>query len=69
MPDDDFRETQETSVHWYRCKNPTCRRWFNIRLFSSGNPGEEQDPYAQGYASQMNLHQMFCPMCGHKHGA
>lgn len=62
MPDPDFMETNETSVHWYRCKNPACRRWFNIYMLMSGmEPGHHESQ-----ASQMNLHLMFCPMCGHK---
>lgn len=50
-------------THWYQCKNPDCKRWFNINLWSSGRP---DDDYSEGYVMPMNLHLMYCPKCGYK---
>jgi hypothetical protein len=64
MAVEDFQEVRAESTHWYRCKNPACRRWLNILLML----GEEGPLNRESHASQMNLHLMFCPMCGYKHG-
>jgi hypothetical protein len=65
MPDDpDFAKEPAQSIDWYRCKNPACRRWLNIWLML----GSEGPQNKESETAQMNLHMMFCPMCGHKHG-